>query len=60
MPTTAAGWLMMPLAMLLVGLELPILSWLIIESEEAERATDRLPAGSRRSLPPGPTPSPVP
>jgi exosortase len=37
-----AGWLMMPTAMALVGLELLIMSWLIIESEEVERTTDRL------------------
>ena len=30
----AAGWLMMPTAMVLVGLELAIMSWLIVESEE--------------------------
>ena len=40
-----AGWLMMPTAMLLVGLELGIASWLIIESEEVERTTDRLGLG---------------
>jgi exosortase len=37
-----AGWLMMPTAMALVGLELLIMSWLIIEAEEVERTTDRL------------------
>ena len=40
-----AGWLMMPTAMLLVGLELAIISWLIIETEEEERTTDRLGLG---------------
>ena len=40
-----AGWLMMPTAMLLVALELGIMSWLIIESEEVERTTDRLGLG---------------
>jgi exosortase len=34
----AAGWLMMPVALVLVGLELGLLSWLVIEVEE-------LPAG---------------
>ena len=34
----AAGWLMMPMALALVGLELGLLSWLVIEVEE-------LPAG---------------
>jgi exosortase len=34
----AAGWLMMPVALILVGLELALLSWLVIEVEE-------LPAG---------------
>ena len=41
----AAGWLMMPTAMVLVGLELAIMSWLIVESEEVERTTDRLGLG---------------
>jgi exosortase len=30
----AAGWLMMPVALVLVGLELVLLSWLIVEVEE--------------------------
>jgi exosortase len=30
----AAGWLMMPVALILVGLELALLSWLIIAEEE--------------------------
>jgi exosortase len=34
----AAGWLMMPVALILVGLELSLLSWVIVEVEE-------LPAG---------------
>jgi exosortase len=34
----AAGWLMMPVALILVGLELGLLSWLVVEVEE-------LPAG---------------
>lgn len=40
-----AGWLMMPTAMLLVALELGVMSWLIIESDEVERKTDRLGLG---------------
>jgi exosortase len=40
-----AGWLMMPVAMLLVALELGIASWLIVESDEVERTTDRLGLG---------------
>jgi exosortase/archaeosortase family protein len=40
-----AGWLMMPLAMVLVFLELSIVSWLIIESEEAEQTSDLLGLG---------------
>lgn len=32
-----SGWLMMPLALVLVGLELWLLSWLAAESEEEER-----------------------
>ena len=31
----AAGWLMMPTAMVLVGLELAIMSWLVVEAEES-------------------------
>ena len=37
-----AGWLMMPMAMVLVGLELLLMSWLIVESEEGGRAAARL------------------
>jgi exosortase len=37
-----AGWLMMPVAMILVGLELLMMNWLIVEAEEVERTTDRL------------------
>jgi exosortase len=37
-----AGWLMMPTAMVLVGLELSLASWLIVESEDASRTRDRL------------------
>ena len=40
-----AGLLMMPTAMVLVGLELVIASWLIVETEEDERSTDRLGLG---------------
>ena len=40
-----AGWLMMPTAMLLVGLELAIISWLIIESDGGEQVDDRLGLG---------------
>ena len=36
---------MMPTAMLLVGLELAIASWLIVESDEVEQTTDRLGLG---------------
>ncbi len=35
----AAGWLMMPTAMALVGLELMLMSWLIVESEESVVST---------------------
>jgi exosortase len=38
----AAGWLMMPTAMVLVGLELAIMSWLVVESEESGYRGDRL------------------
>jgi exosortase len=41
----AAGWLMMPTAMVLVGLELAILSWLVVEADEDKRPTDRLGLG---------------
>ncbi len=37
-----AGWLMMPTAMILVGLELAIMSWLIVESEDTGGRGDRL------------------
>jgi exosortase len=37
-----AGWAMMPMAMILVALELAMMNWLIVESEEIERTTDRL------------------
>jgi hypothetical protein len=30
---TAAGWLMMPLALLMVGLELFLMTWLVVEEE---------------------------
>ena len=40
-----AGWLMMPLAMVLVFLELGIISWLVIETDEVERPSDRLGLG---------------
>jgi exosortase len=40
----AAGWLMMPVALVLVALELGLLSWLIVEVEE-------LPAGRPDHLP---------
>jgi exosortase len=53
----AAGWLMMPTAMALVGLELAFFSWLIVESEEVERTTDRLGLGLISG---GPNPSPNP
>jgi exosortase len=32
----AAGWLMMPTAMILVGLELALMSWLVVESDPNE------------------------
>ncbi len=38
----AAGWLMMPTAMVLVGLELLVMSWLVVEFEQTETAGDRL------------------
>src|SRR3954454_22865349 len=38
----AAGWLMMPTAMVLVGLELAILSWLVVESEGSDFRENRL------------------
>jgi exosortase len=39
----AAGWLMMPMALLLVGLELALLSWLVVWVEEAPaKRADRL------------------
>ena len=38
----AAGWLMMPTAMILVGLELLVMSWLVVEFEQSENTGDRL------------------
>jgi exosortase len=38
----AAGWLMMPTAMALVALELLILSWLVVESDEAVSPAGRV------------------
>ena len=38
----AAGWLMMPTAMVLVGLELAIMSWLVVESDDVDTPGDRL------------------
>ena len=38
----AAGWLMMPTAMLLVGLELAIMSWLVVESESSGIRGERM------------------
>jgi exosortase len=40
-----AGWLMMPTAMLLVGLELAIMSWLVVETDGVVPTTDRLGLG---------------
>lgn len=37
-----AGWAMMPLAMVLVGLELAVMSWLVVETSEAPRADNLL------------------
>jgi exosortase len=61
-----AGWLMMPTAMILVGLELLLMSWLVVESEVdrvAQRATLGLIAGSpipgdRPPVPVKPRPNP--
>lgn len=39
----AAGWLMMPTAMVFVGLELLVMSWLVVETRE--RSTGRLGMG---------------
>lgn len=36
----AAGWLMMPTAMVLVGLEMAVMSWLILDTEELDRRDD--------------------
>jgi exosortase len=54
-----AGWLMMPTAMALVGLELLLMSWLVVESEvdrSVNRATLGLISGSPipGDRPPGP------
>jgi hypothetical protein len=36
-----SGWLMMPMALVLVGLELGILSWLVPTEDEPEERDDR-------------------
>ena len=41
----AAGWLMMPTAMLLVWLELSIMSWLVVETDVTPPSNDRLGLG---------------
>jgi exosortase len=62
-----AGWLMMPVAMVLVGLELLLMSWLIVESEEGGRAAARMglslvsgnpAAATRPTNPTAPPPKP--
>ena len=46
----AAGWLMMPLALVLVGLELALLSWLIVAEEEVPvRPPGQALRGAKRS-----------
>ena len=40
-----AGWLMMPTAMALVALELAVVSWLVIESDEEERPSGLIGLG---------------
>ena len=53
----AAGWLMMPMALVLVGLELLILSWLVVEEEVVVeplllgKAISRRRGGSTPALP---------
>jgi exosortase len=56
----AAGWLMMPTAMVLVWLELVIMSWLVVEGDESRTAGDML--GLNRLGPrqgPNPANSPI-
>jgi exosortase len=55
----AAGWLMMPTAMVLVGLELAIMSWLVVESNDSTTPGDRLGLGRMGPRPPGPTAGPI-
>ena len=38
----AAGWLMMPTAMVLVGLELALMSWLVVESDDSDLGMNRV------------------
>ena len=49
----AAGWLMMPTAMVFVGLELLIMSWLILESRETSVATFEASYATPRRNPAG-------
>jgi exosortase/archaeosortase family protein len=55
----AAGWLMMPTAMVLVGLELAIMSWLVVEGDDTMSPGDRLGLGRFGPRPPGPATSPI-
>jgi exosortase len=52
----AAGWLMMPTAMILVFLELAIMSWLVVESDGKVTPGDRLGL-ARLGGQPAPTPN---
>jgi len=54
----AAGWLMMPTAMVLVGLELAMLSWLVVETDDTVDSRDRLGLGQLGPRP-NPTSSPI-
>ncbi len=47
----AAGWLMMPTAMILVALELGLMSWLVVESDPANPPADRLRLGMIGGMP---------
>jgi exosortase len=55
-----AGWLMMPLALAMLGLELKVLSRLFLEVPGKASRGVRVPAARRTPMPPGPRPRQVP
>ena len=48
---TLGGWLMMPLALIMVVIELRVMSWLVVEDEVVERLGDDPPLQEARHRP---------